>query len=132
MKRLGLIFAALIMSLSASFAQDWNKSTEPFQVNFNKLNTYLELTPSQVHDVYAINELFIQNQKESLATNSSSRKEEMLRRTVYGNLSQMKSVLNKEQYRKYVTLLNVTNNNKGFVIGKPSLAEEMYLADKND
>ena len=38
-------------------------------------------------------------------------REKKLLEAVYGNLKLMKEVLTQEQYRKYVTLLNVTNNN---------------------
>lgn len=34
-----------------------------------------------------------------------------MHQAVYGNLKLMKQVLTPDQYRKYVTLLNVTNNN---------------------
>ena len=34
-----------------------------------------------------------------------------MRQAVYGNLKLMREALNEDQYRKYVTLLNVTNNN---------------------
>ena len=37
----------------------------------------------------------------------------LVRKAVLGNLKLMKSALDKEQYRKYVTLLNLTLHNKG-------------------
>ena len=36
---------------------------------------------------------------------------ERLQKAVYGNLKLMKEALTADQYRKYVILLNVTNNN---------------------
>ena len=38
-------------------------------------------------------------------------RDKKMRQAVYGNLKLMKKVLTPEQYRKYVILLNVTNNN---------------------
>lgn len=38
-------------------------------------------------------------------------RDKKMRQAVYGNLKLMKKVLTPEQYRKYVVLLNVTNNN---------------------
>ena len=46
---------------------------------------------------------------------------------VYGNLKLMKKALNPEQYRKYVTLLNITNNNNRS-LGYQALPD-VYLAD---
>ena len=40
-----------------------------------------------------------------------SGRDKKMRQAVYGNLKLMKKVLTPEQYRKYVVLLNVTNNN---------------------
>ena len=39
------------------------------------------------------------------------RQDERLQKAVYGNLKLMKEALTADQYRKYVILLNVTNNN---------------------
>ena len=49
-------------------------------------------------------------QGESLRASEKMRDKKM-RQAVYGNLKLMKKVLTPDQYRKYVTLLNVTNNN---------------------
>ena len=52
--------------------------------------------------------IFVQG--ESLRASEKMRDKKM-RQAVYGNLKLMKKVLTPEQYRKYVVLLNVTNNN---------------------
>ena len=49
-------------------------------------------------------------QGESLRASDEMRDKKM-RQAVYGNLKLMKKALTSEQYRKYVLLLNVTNNN---------------------
>ena len=46
---------------------------------------------------------------------------------VYGNLKLMKKALSPDQYRKYVTLLNITNNNNR-TLGVNTFPE-VYLAD---
>ena len=44
-----------------------NGNKEPFAVEFGKLSSYLDLTPSQMDEVYDINEYFKGQQKESLS-----------------------------------------------------------------
>lgn len=111
MRRLGMAVAALLLCATVGFARENGKmNKEPFAINFEKLSNYLKLTPSQAVEVASINEYFLDKQTESLRAGSNQRDKKM-RQAVYGNLKLMKKVLNQEQYRKYVTLLNVTNNN---------------------
>lgn len=112
MRCLGLAVAAILMSATIGFAQS-NKvrlSKEPFAVNADKLGTYLQLTPCQYNEVAAINTYFIEKQSESIAASGKNQARKM-HQAVYGNLKLMKNALTPEQYRKYVVLLNVTNNN---------------------
>ena len=53
---------------------------------------------------------FVQEQRKSLSKDLK-RQDERLQKAVYGNLKLMKEALTADQYRKYVILLNVTNNN---------------------
>ena len=130
MRKLFMAVAILGISATVSFAKaqcvNENGNKEPFAVEFGKLSSYLDLTPSQMDEVYDINEYFKGQQKESLSRDTK-RQEERLQKAVYGNLKLMKSALSDNQYRKYVTLLNVTNNNNrltGAVTFK-----DIYLAD---
>ena len=75
-----------------------------------KLSNYLQLSSYQANEVANINEYFLDMQGESLRASEKMRDKKM-RQAVYGNLKLMKKVLTPEQYRKYVVLLNVTNNN---------------------
>ncbi|KDS46381.1 hypothetical protein M092_4307 [Parabacteroides distasonis str. 3776 D15 iv] len=122
--------AILGISATVSFAKaqcvNENGNKEPFAVEFGKLSSYLDLTPSQMDEVYDINEYFKGQQKESLSRDTK-RQEERLRKAVYGNLKLMKSALSDNQYRKYVTLLNVTNNNNRLT-GAVTFTD-IYLAD---
>lgn len=114
MKKLIMAVAILGISATVSFAKaqcvNENGNKEPFAVEFGKLSSYLNLAPSQMDEVYNINDYFVEQQKASLSKDTK-RQEERLQKAVYGNLKLMKTALNDEQYRKYVTLLNVTNNN---------------------
>lgn len=122
--------AILGISATVSFAKaqcvNENGNKEPFAVEFGKLSSYLDLTPSQMDEVYDINEYFKGQQKESLSRDTK-RQEERLQKAVYGNLKLMKSALSDNQYRKYVTLLNVTNNNNRLTGAVTFM--DIYLAD---
>ena len=130
MRKLFRAVAILGISATVSFAKaqcvNENGNKEPFAVEFGKLSSYLDLTPSQMDEVYDINEYFKGQQKESLSRDTK-RQEERLQKAVYGNLKLMKSALSDNQYRKYVTLLNVTNNNNRLT-GAVTFTD-IYLAD---
>ena len=98
MRKLIMAVAVLGMSATMNFAkaQCVNEygNKEPFAVEFSRLSSYLGLAPYQMEEGLNINDYFVQEQK-----------------AVYGNLKLMKEALTADQYRKYVILLNVTNNN---------------------
>ena len=54
---------------------------------------------------------------------------EQMEETLYGNLKLMKGVLSQEQYRKYVTLINITHNNNNYLNNSLQLTD-IYLAEK--
>ena len=106
--------AVLGMSATMNFAkaQCVNEygNKEPFAVEFSRLSSYLGLAPYQMEEVLNINDYFVQEQRKSLSKDLK-RQDERLQKAVYGNLQLMKEALTADQYRKYVILLNVTNNN---------------------
>ena len=106
--------AVLGMSATMNFAkaQCVNEygNKEPFAVEFSRLSSYLGLAPYHMEEVLNINDYFVQEQRKSLSKDLK-RQDERLQKAVYGNLKLMKEALTADQYRKYVILLNVTNNN---------------------
>lgn len=128
MKRLGLAVAAVLMSASVGFAQssEVKLSKEPFVVNAERLSSYLQLTPGQYNEVANINAYFIEKQSESIRSSSRLQAKKM-HQAVYGNLKLMKKALTPEQYRKYVVLLNITNNNNR-LMGINAIPD-VYLAE---
>lgn len=127
MKSLVLSVIALGLGASMSFANAENVNTEkeiPFNIEFNRLNTYLSLEPTQTKKVYKINEDFIWEQQESLSEDAKSQ-EEGMQKALSNNLESMKEVLTTEQYRKYVKILNVTKSNK------QTSSEDTYLGEKD-
>ncbi len=114
MRKLIMALAVLGMSATMNFAkaQCVNEygNKEPFAVEFSRLSSYLGLAPYQMEEVLNINDYFVQEQRKSLSKDLK-RQDERLQKAVYGNLKLMKEALTADQYRKYVILLNVTNNN---------------------
>lgn len=114
MRKLIMAVAVLGMSDTMNFAkaQCVNEygNKEPFAVEFSRLSSYLGLAPYQMEEVLNINDYFVQEQRKSLSKDLK-RQDERLQKAVYGNLKLMKEALTADQYRKYVILLNVTNNN---------------------
>ena len=114
MRKLIMAVAVLGMSATMNFAkaQCVNEygNKEPFAVEFSRLSSYLGVAPYQMEEVLNINDYFVQEQRKSLSKDLK-RQDERLQKAVYGNLKLMKEALTADQYRKYVILLNVTNNN---------------------
>ena len=114
MRKLIMAVAVLGMSATMNFAkaQCVNEygNKEPFAVEFSRLSSYLGLAPYQMEEVLNINDYFVQEQRKSLSKDLK-RQDERLQKAVYGNLKLMKEALTADQHRKYVILLNVTNNN---------------------
>ena len=127
MKRLVMAMSALLVSVTMSFAQESSLHKEPFVVNVGKLVSYLELRPSQINEVGMINDYFREKQSEGLR-GSHKMRDKRMRQAVFGNLKLMKKALSTDQYRKYVALINVTNNNNRMMSGLSF--PDVYLADK--
>ena len=112
MKKLMMAVCVVLMGMQSMKAQGLYELTgkAPFTIRFGQLSRYLDLQPSQQESVYRISEAFMADQQEALSR--SARKEELMTRALHANLKQMKEALYEEQYRNYVTLLNVTSNNQ--------------------
>ena len=127
MKRLVMAMSALLVSVTMSFAQESSLHKETFVVNVGQLVSYLELRPSQINEVAMINDYFREKQSEGLR-GSHKMRDKRMRQAVFGNLKLMKKALSTDQYRKYVALINVTNNNNRMTSGLSF--PDVYLADK--
>ena len=127
MKRLVMAMSALLVSVTMSFAQESSLHKEPFVVYVGQLVSYLELRPSQINEVAMINDYFREKQSEGLR-GSHKMRDKRMRQAVFGNLKLMKKALSTDQYRKYVALINVTNNNNRMMSGLSF--PDVYLADK--
>ena len=127
MIRLGMIMSAMVLVATMSFGQS-SKVNLVSDINFEKLSNYLQLKPSQMNEVASINEFF-STQLSEAASSSESRYDKKVHLAVYSNLKLMKETLSEDQYRKYLTLINVTNNNNRLF--SPGYSDT-YLAEVND
>ena len=120
-----MVAVALMMGATTSFAQG-NKEA----ASFERLSKYLRLTEAQVSEVAEIN-AYLENQLGqplSAEALSQSERAKDLQNALLCNLKLMKRALTKEQYGKYVALINVTRANQPKAISSPDL--EAYLAEK--
>jgi len=127
MRNLMMVVVAMVLSATLNLVQAQNVEKGPFPVNTGRLITYLELAPYQVTEVEKINDYFIKMQSESV-WGTPELKEKKIQNAVLGNLKLMKEALTADQYRKYVQLLNVTNNNNR-LLGETAISD-IYLAER--
>ena len=127
MRRLGMIMSAMVLVATMSFGQS-SKVNLVSDINFEKLSNYLQLKPSQMNEVASINEFFSEQLAEASRV-SESRYDKKVHQAVYSNLKLMKGTLSEDQYRKYLTLINVTNNNNRLFSAGYG---DTYLAEVNE
>ena len=112
MKKMVLTAAAVFGFAVASVAADKNTVSTKVNVNTAKLSEYLGLTAAQYDDVEAINEYF-ESEMAAADNASDDKKAAKVRKAVLGNCKLMKEALSKEQYSKYLSVINATISNKG-------------------
>ena len=117
MKRLFLTMVA-VLSMTMTFAENENaaslNSTEAYNmtVNMNKLAKALNLTTDQYEGVAENHKTFAAEMMFA-AQSKGEERNKMVEKAVKKDLAYMDYVLSKDQYRKYVKLLNVTLLNRG-------------------
>lgn len=114
MKRITLLFAAALLMVGASYAGErTNVGMWTWSVNAGRLTHCLSLSSNQYDNVAVACEYFSSELLKAARSNDEVSRSALVRKAVRGNLKLMKLTLDKEQYRKYVTLLNLTLRNKG-------------------
>ena len=117
MKRLFLTMVA-VLSMTMTFAENENaasvNTTEAYDmtVNMKKLAQTLNLTTDQVESVAEIYKTFAAEMMFA-AQNKGEERDKMVDKALKKNLAYMDYILDKEQYRMYVRILNVTLVNRG-------------------
>lgn len=123
MKKMFLAIAFALGTMGITNAQEINGK---FMAEFSKLNTYLGLESTQLNEVYEINNYFKEAQMD-IKNRGNKGHEEQMKEALLVNMKLMKDALNEAQYRKYVTLLNVTNNNNRILSEMP--LPDVYMAE---
>lgn len=114
MKKIVLTLVAL-MSMTMTFAENEGmNATEAYNmtVNMKKLSQALGLTMDQVESVAEVHKTF-SSEMMFAAQYGKDERTKMVEKAVNKDLAYMNYILNKDQYRKYVMLLNTTLTNRG-------------------
>ena len=128
MKRFGMLVATMLLMATVGFAQEAKQSGE---VSFEKLNKYLRLNVEQCDEVAHIHDYFVGQLGQPLSGEAlchNAKPQEEIDKALLCNLKLMKKALSKEQYGKYVALINVTRANMESKVSNPML--DSYLAEK--
>ena len=112
-----------MLSMTMTFAENeetknvTNVEAYDMSVNIRKLGEVLGLTVDQMEAVENIHNTFNAEMQLAAHANESDR-QEMVNKAVERDVKWMHYVLNQKQYRKYLTLLNVTLVNRGLSVTK--------------
>jgi len=117
MKKIVLTLVAL-MSMTMTFAENESaaglNNTESYNmtVNMNKLAQTLGLSKDQVESVAEVHKTF-SSEMMFAAQYGTDERTKLVDKAVNKDLAYMNYILSRDQYRKYVMLLNVTLVNRG-------------------
>ena len=117
MKRLFVVVVAML-SMTMTFAENENaanlNSAEAYNmtVNMNKLSQALSLSKDQIESVAEIHKTF-SAEMQFAAQETGEERQKMVDNAINKDLAWMNYILNRDQYRKYVMLLNMTLHNRG-------------------
>ncbi len=114
MKKIVLTLVAL-MSMTTIFAENEGmNTTEAYNmtVNMKNLARTLNLSKDQVESVAEVHKTF-SSEMMFAAQYGKEERTKMVEKAINKDLAYMNYILNKDQYRKYVMLLNITLVNRG-------------------
>lgn len=117
MKKILLTMVALLSMTTAVFAEGENNEVAEaakYEINFNigQLSKALDLSYDQTSAVTDITKMFASDMTNAAAASGNERAE-LRKKAINRDLAYMRTVLDKEQYHKYLLLLNTTMNNRG-------------------
>ncbi len=117
MKRLFMVMVAML-SMTMTFAENEsaanlnNAEAYNMTVNMKKLGQALNLSKDQVESFSEIHKTF-SAEMQFAAQASGEEREAMVNKAINKDLAYMNYILNENQYRRYVLLLNMTLVNRG-------------------
>lgn len=106
------------MNLFANAVSIAKNAKYEFKVNNRKLANVLNMSDEQIELSDSIMKELERGMEFAESMNSDESRDAIALNTVKKNLYQMHYVLNKEQYRDYLKIINVTLKNKGFDMTK--------------
>lgn len=115
MKRLFLMVVAVLsmtMTVNAENENDNNANVFSVNRNINTLVKYLDLNEQQTLDVTDVHTSFCNDLQEAVSAEGDE-KAMIIKLALKKNCMYMHMILDKEQYAKYLRVLNATMNNKG-------------------
>ena len=117
MKKIVLTVVAMLTMTMAFAEGDNNNATEnvnayAMNINVNKLGNALGLDIYQMDAVEDIAKSF-STDMQNVAEADKDARQAAFKKAIHKNLNYMRSVLDEEQYHKYLLLLNTTLNNRG-------------------
>lgn len=120
MKKIVLTLAALFTMTSVTFAENEVRDNEiivkayDFRFDTSRMSNYLGLDFEQARAVSFAHNRFCNDMKKASLALTSDRKE-LTNKAINRNLRYMKQILDRDQYRKYLMVLNATLNNRGLI-----------------
>ena len=118
MKKVFLMMVMLFTMNAYLFAED-NNAAEierieryDIKVNARKLASYLELTSDQMESVETIVNEFSNDMMFAAVECDNSNRNAVTKNAIDKNIKFMSFILNREQYHKYLVVLNATLNNR--------------------
>lgn len=124
MKKFILIMFMMLSMSVYSFAEDSNATKVDnieryeFKFNHHRLACVLGMSLDQMEMCESILNEFVNDMRFASSMETEESRMKVTASAVKKNARYMGYVLNKEQYRKYLTLLNVTLQNRGFDLSK--------------
>lgn len=124
MKKVILILMMVFSLNICTFAEDNDVNNVndieryDFKVNYRRLATTLEMSLDQMEMSETVLNELANDMLFASSMESDESKNKIVSNAVKKNIRYMGYILNKEQYKKYITLLNLTLQNKGFDLSK--------------
>ena len=129
MKKVILMLVAMFTISLNSFA-DNNESNEvesfekyDIQVNNRRLASFLDLSEDQIDAVESIITELKNGMSFAFYENGKDSRKKVVANVVNANVKHMSYILNKSQYKKYLTVFNATLVNRGFDLADMKVEE---------
>lgn len=112
MKKIVIAVALLLSTVTMSAAKREQDKSLELNVNVAKLSSYLQLDAAQSQLAESYTEQ-LTSELHYAKYAKTGKRARRIQKAVYTNLGQMRYTLTKDQYSKYLRLMNVTLRNRG-------------------